>query len=148
MATAISQSGGDYAPATLAALGGNATRYGPANAPLVMFHGADDGVIGVGQTAPLARAYGAIYKDQRGRDYVGMRDYYELLKNLRRTLAESGAELTPDTLTFALMRNFGGRRDVAAPPAACRSAFESASACAAASFALGASAAFSAAAAA
>ena len=64
--------------------------------------------------APLARAYGAIYKDQRGRDYVGMRDYYELLKNLRRTLAESGAELTPDTLTFALMRNFGGRRDVAA----------------------------------
>ena len=80
--------------------------------------------------APLAQAFGEVYTQQGGRDFVGMRDFYSLLKLLRsdaraaedaRAAAvvrgpgaaeaqASGDEgLDPATLTGAICRSFGGK---------------------------------------
>ena len=63
---------------------------------------------------PLAEAYHKIYTQQKGRDFVGMRDYYNLVKLLRGELTKQGrkAKFTGDLLTFGLARNFGGKRDL------------------------------------
>jgi hypothetical protein len=81
--------------------------------------------------APLAQAYHQIYTEQDGRDFVGMRDYYQLLKFLRYHLSErgSGYALDAELLTFAICRNFGGKtellaRAVAAFHAGCFGAHE------------------------
>jgi hypothetical protein len=62
---------------------------------------------------PLAQAYRTVYTQQQGRDFVGMRDYYQLVKLLRSKmqLAASAcdADLSPWLLTKALCRNFGGK---------------------------------------
>ena len=59
---------------------------------------------------PLALAYHEVYTTQDGRDFVGMRDYYQLIKLLRKSLAEeTGGELTPRMLAVALCRSFGGK---------------------------------------
>eukprot|EP01050_Picozoa_sp_SAG11_P002663 SAG11_NODE_137_length_15114_cov_2.297303_7_plen_296_part_00 len=64
--------------------------------------------------APLAQAYHEIYTLQAGRDFVGMRDYYQLLKFLRGALLSqgSGYSLDADILTFAVCRNFGGKKNI------------------------------------
>ena len=43
------------------------------------------------QLEPLARAYHEVYTDQGERDFIGMRDYYSLLKLLRRSLLAGAA---------------------------------------------------------
>jgi hypothetical protein len=63
---------------------------------------------------PLAKAYLHIYTHQRdllgtSRDFIGMRDYYSMLKYLRAKVAYG--ELTPELLASAVSRNFGGRPD-------------------------------------
>eukprot|EP00051_Salpingoeca_urceolata_P024164 m.421491 g.421491 ORF g.421491 m.421491 type:complete len:4954 (-) comp20197_c0_seq2:49-14910(-) len=64
----------------------------------------------------LAASYHRVYTSQQGREFIGMRDYYSLLKYLRRALQASGAgsaqgsvELTPEILQRGLCRNFGGK---------------------------------------
>lgn len=49
----------------------------------------------------------------QGRDFIGMRDYYSLLKLLRSQLA-AGKELTKDLLHCSVCRNFGGKPEVLA----------------------------------
>ena len=63
---------------------------------------------------PLANAYHKIYTQQKGRDFIGMRDYYNLVKLLRSHLSKQGrkAKFTSDILTFGLARNFGGKREL------------------------------------
>ncbi|KAJ1621668.1 hypothetical protein T492DRAFT_886545 [Pavlovales sp. CCMP2436] len=63
---------------------------------------------------PLSQAYHHVYSNQSelsegGRDWVGSRDYYALIKLLRLELGHSGRELTPSLLAYALCRNFGGQ---------------------------------------
>ena len=60
----------------------------------------------------MARGYHAIYSTQRGRDFIGMRDYYHLLKLLRRFLIKTKGLLTPDILSFIVQRNFGGNEEL------------------------------------
>ena len=56
----------------------------------------------------MARAYHNIYTKQKGRDFIGMRDYYHLLKLLRKFLIKTKGILTADILNFIVCRNFGG----------------------------------------
>jgi E3 ubiquitin-protein ligase RNF213 len=62
----------------------------------------------------LARAFHTLYSDQkaffghRSRNFIGMRDYYSLLKYLRDKV---GTSIDPETLALAVARNFGGRPD-------------------------------------
>jgi hypothetical protein len=63
---------------------------------------------------PLARVFHEIYTGQRAlfgstRDFIGMRDYYGLLKYLRLETQEQ--DLTPAILAKAVARNLGGRPD-------------------------------------
>ena len=63
--------------------------------------------------SPLALAYHEVYTTQQGRDFVGMRDYYQLVKLLRKSLAgQKGGDLTPHMLMVALCRSFGGKSDM------------------------------------
>ena len=68
--------------------------------------------------SPLAKAYHEIYSQQNGRDFFGMRDYYHLIKLLRKTILISpnkyfiNNQLSPDLLCFALCRNFGGKKEL------------------------------------
>jgi hypothetical protein len=63
----------------------------------------------------LASAFHALYSDQktffghRSRNFIGMRDYYSLLKYLRDKV--DGSSIDPDILALAVARNFGGRPD-------------------------------------
>jgi hypothetical protein len=57
---------------------------------------------------PLAKAYHRVYTRQKGRDFVGMRDFYNLLKSLRIFLKKTSGKLTYDILSFIVCRNFGG----------------------------------------
>lgn len=62
----------------------------------------------------LARAFHALYSDQKkyfgpqSRSFIGMRDYYSLLKYLRENVENT---IDPETLCHAVARNFGGRPD-------------------------------------
>jgi E3 ubiquitin-protein ligase RNF213 len=64
----------------------------------------------------LANAFHSIYSNQQNffgqqsRDFIGMRDYYSLLKHIRE-LYNQGVQLTPSSLANAVSRNFGGRPD-------------------------------------
>lgn len=65
---------------------------------------------------PLAKAYHEVYTTQAGRDFIGMRDYYCLLKLLRREVmggrngkGEGEGGITATRLTHALCRSFGGK---------------------------------------
>lgn len=58
---------------------------------------------------PIARAYHEVYNAQGGRDFIGMRDFYSLVKLLRRQLRASQTTLTAELLTYALLRNFNGK---------------------------------------
>jgi hypothetical protein len=71
---------------------------------------------------PLASAYHSVYSRQQkiagGRDFIGMRDYYSMLKMLRGSIlktARSGvhgslkSKLDPQALDNAIYRNFGGK---------------------------------------
>jgi E3 ubiquitin-protein ligase RNF213 len=64
----------------------------------------------------LAHAFHKIYSDQKeffgahSRDFIGMRDYYSLLKHLRHEYAVRGSvAMTPEVLVNAVARNFGGK---------------------------------------
>jgi hypothetical protein len=59
---------------------------------------------------PMADAYHDIYTNQPGRDYLGMRDYYSLLKFLGREIRHSGATFDDALLERALCRNFNGKQ--------------------------------------
>jgi hypothetical protein len=63
---------------------------------------------------PMAQAYHEIYTSQGGRDFVGMRDFYSLVKQLRLRLRGTGEDLTPDLLNKQLLRNFNGKPELAA----------------------------------
>ena len=68
---------------------------------------------------PLAAAYHEVYIDQNGRDFIGMRDYYQLVKLLREHLrdahsSDDSLHLSPSLLTVALCRNFGGKASLMA----------------------------------
>jgi hypothetical protein len=63
---------------------------------------------------PLAKIFHDIYTQQRDlfestRDFIGMRDYYGLLKYLRVETLDT--DLTPAILSRAIARNLGGRPD-------------------------------------
>lgn len=60
----------------------------------------------------LADAYHEVYTDQVGRDYLGMRDYYSLLKFIGRHIAADASSFNGALLRRALNRNFGGKPDV------------------------------------
>ena len=65
---------------------------------------------------PLASAYHETYTNQHkydssGREFIGLRDYYSLLKLLRNIL-KSGNLISEDVLIDAICRNFGGRTDI------------------------------------
>lgn len=64
--------------------------------------------------APLARAYHEVYVGQRGRDFVGMRDYYNLVKLLRSEMRRTKSGFEPNLLAFSLCRNFGGKPELMA----------------------------------
>jgi len=66
---------------------------------------------------PLASSYHSVYSRQQkiagGRDFVGMRDYYAMLKMLRvsilNTAKQSQAVINRNALDNAIYRNFGGK---------------------------------------
>ena len=62
----------------------------------------------------IASAYHKAYTHQKGRDFVGMRDYYSMIKHLREVVVESNSAkfVTKEDLVFSLFRNFGGRHDL------------------------------------
>ena len=84
----------------------------------------------------VAQSYHKIYTSQKGRDFIGMRDYYNLVKFLRKTIyggggGEGGEEkeesgegerergsdggnmkVDPSILLFGLCRNFSGKKDL------------------------------------
>jgi E3 ubiquitin-protein ligase RNF213 len=62
--------------------------------------------------SPLANAYHGIYTQQKGRDFVGMRDFYNLVKLLKAQLSGPNQKLTATLLTTSLCRNFGGKREL------------------------------------
>ena len=57
----------------------------------------------------MADAYHEIYTNQPGRDYLGMRDYYSLLKFLGREIRHKNATFDEPLLQRALCRNFAGK---------------------------------------
>ena len=64
----------------------------------------------------LAHAFHRLYSNQKeffganSRDFVGMRDYYSLLKHLRQEYTAHGSvSMTPEVLINAVARNFGGK---------------------------------------
>uniref|UniRef100_A0A7R9YCP3 Uncharacterized protein n=1 Tax=Pinguiococcus pyrenoidosus TaxID=172671 RepID=A0A7R9YCP3_9STRA len=59
----------------------------------------------------LARAYYSVYSVQEGRDFIGMRDYYHLLKFLRNEI-KAGRRLDSRLLIHGLSRNFNGKPEV------------------------------------
>ena len=61
---------------------------------------------------PLANAYHTIYTQQEGRELIGMRDFYGLLKLLVRKVESAGGTLTRELLTYGVCRNFNGSRSV------------------------------------
>lgn len=59
---------------------------------------------------PLARAFREVYTAKADRAFVGMRDYFCLLKLLRRAVkGPGGRKVTSEVLTWALCRSFGGK---------------------------------------
>ena len=65
----------------------------------------------------ISRAYYYVYTHQKGRDFIGMRDYYSLIKYLRSYLPKTLAELKKiqvpkDEIILAICRNFSGRADI------------------------------------
>ena len=65
----------------------------------------------------VSRAYFKVYTNQAGRDFIGMRDYYSLVKSLRAELPKNVAQATSkifsqDEVIFAVCRNFSGRDDI------------------------------------
>ena len=63
---------------------------------------------------PLAAAYHEVYTQQDGRDFIGMRVYYQLLKLLKSELSAGDAlsEMNAEMLEYAICRNFGGKPGV------------------------------------
>jgi hypothetical protein len=62
------------------------------------------------QLESLAISYHNVYTTQKGSEFIGMRDYYSLIKYLRLDLHE--VNFNPSTLTLAICRNFGGKEEV------------------------------------
>jgi len=62
--------------------------------------------------SPMASAFHEVYTAQGGRDFIGMRDYYQLLKLLRKAINGTGSGITPAVLTHALCRSFGGKPEL------------------------------------
>ena len=65
----------------------------------------------------VSQAYFYVYTHQKGRDFIGMRDFYSLIKHLRQSLPRSeeellASEISHRNLIFSLCRNFGGRPDI------------------------------------
>ena len=65
----------------------------------------------------VSQAYFHVYTHQKGRDFIGMRDFYSLIKHLRQSLPRSekellGSDISQRNLVFSLCRNFGGRPDI------------------------------------
>jgi len=65
----------------------------------------------IGWLEPIALAYHDVYTSQQGRDYLGMRDFYALVKMLRAKLGNN-SELDLETLLFCVGRNFSGNPDL------------------------------------
>jgi hypothetical protein len=61
----------------------------------------------------LAKVFHSLYSKQQevfgehSRDFIGMRDYYSLLKQLR--LSGTDVNVDPETLSYGVCRNFGGK---------------------------------------
>ena len=65
----------------------------------------------------ISRAYFQVYTHQKDRDFIGMRDYYSLIKSLRADLPKNmkkllETNLSKDKAIFAICRNFSGRDDI------------------------------------
>jgi hypothetical protein len=58
----------------------------------------------------VSRTYFEVYTNQIGRGFIGMRDYYSLVKNLRKY--RNDEEIPKRDLVFSICRNFGGRDDI------------------------------------
>ena len=59
---------------------------------------------------PVSQAFHSLYSKQHGRDFIGMRDYYALVKSLRLALVRDGGQLQASSVVDAIARNFGGER--------------------------------------
>ena len=66
----------------------------------------------------LSNGFFAINGEQEGRDFIGMRDYYCLMKYLRPLVITkegidlSASQVSIEVLVYAICRNFGGRLDL------------------------------------
>ena len=65
----------------------------------------------------ISRAYFSVYTHQKDRDFIGMRDYYSLVKSLHAELPKNMKKLLATTIPkekviFAICRNFSGRDDI------------------------------------
>ena len=61
----------------------------------------------------ISRAYFRVYTNQKGRDFIGMRDYYSLVKSLRVELrSANNGSISKEQAIFAICRNFSGREDI------------------------------------
>ena len=65
----------------------------------------------------VSRAYFNVYSNQKGRDFIGMRDYYSLIKSFRQFLPKARGDLEnlqipKEELFLAICRNFSGRPDI------------------------------------
>ena len=58
----------------------------------------------------VSRTYFEVYTNQIGRGFIGMRDYYSLVKSLRKY--RNDEEIPKRNLVFSICRNFGGRDDI------------------------------------
>ena len=62
-------------------------------------------------------AYFQVYSHQKGRDFIGMRDYYSLIKSFRQFLPKKSKDLnklqiSKEEIILAICRNFNGRPDI------------------------------------
>ena len=66
----------------------------------------------------MSQSYFYVYTNQTGRDFIGMRDYYALVKYVRNYVLKyvggdkRVAEIPRQEVVFAICRNFGGRNDI------------------------------------
>jgi hypothetical protein len=67
----------------------------------------------------ISKAFFTVYTAQRGRDFIGMRDYYCLIKFLKPYLVGGKGEIdlkaskvTKELMIYAICRNFSGRHDL------------------------------------
>src|SRR3546814_6732798 len=86
---------------------GGALQPTPGHAPALKRQGSEGSRVDMKLKA-IAEAFHSASRTQEGREFIGMRDYYQLLKLLRKELKQ-GAAFDSSLLTYAVSRNVGGK---------------------------------------